>query len=202
MTPPTDFFATHLTEARVMVILRGLDPDATVALCKRALTGGARLIEVPVQDPSAYPSLSAAITWGAEAGIPVGAGTVTTPEIHDTVARAGAAFTVAPGLDDDVLRESTRTGIPHLPGVATPTEIQRALNTGHAWVKAFPASALGPRWIEAVLAPFPDLRIVATGGITVTNAAEYLTAGAAAVSLGSSFATSTAEHLQALHAPS
>ena len=67
----------------------------------------------------------------------------------------------------------------------TATEAQRALAAGHTWLKMFPASTLGPRWLRELRGPFPDLRFVATGGIDADSAAEYLGAGAAAVGVGS-----------------
>ncbi|MFJ3343666.1 bifunctional 4-hydroxy-2-oxoglutarate aldolase/2-dehydro-3-deoxy-phosphogluconate aldolase [Streptomyces diastaticus] len=78
-----------------------------------------------------------------------------------------------------------QAGLPHLPGVSTPTEVGRARRRGLHWVKAFPASSLGPSWIRAVRAPFPRLRVVATGGLDLRNASAFLEAGARVVALGS-----------------
>ena len=89
-------------------------------------------------------------------------------------------------------------GLDHLPGVATATEIQRALALGLRWQKAFPATVLGPEWFAAMRAPFPMARFVATGGITTNNARSYLDAGAAAISLGTAFADSPDEEIRAL----
>jgi 2-dehydro-3-deoxyphosphogluconate aldolase/(4S)-4-hydroxy-2-oxoglutarate aldolase len=75
--------------------------------------------------------------------------------------------------------------MPHLPGVATASEIQRALAAGFVWLKAFPATALGPAWFRAMRGPFPTVRLVATGGIDAHNAQEYLSAGALVVAVGS-----------------
>jgi 2-dehydro-3-deoxyphosphogluconate aldolase/(4S)-4-hydroxy-2-oxoglutarate aldolase len=128
----------------------------------------------------------------------VGAGTVTSPELVHQVADLGAAFTVAPGLDERVAEASMSLGLDQLPGVATATEIQRALALGLRWQKAFPATVLGPEWFAAMRAPFPMARFVATGGITTKNARSYLDAGAAAISLGSAFAHSSDEAISAL----
>jgi 2-dehydro-3-deoxyphosphogluconate aldolase/(4S)-4-hydroxy-2-oxoglutarate aldolase len=88
----------------------------------------------------------------------------------------------------------------HLPGVATATEIQRALRLGLSWQKAFPASSLGPGWFTAQREPFRQVKLVATGGVSTENAAAFLKAGAAAVSLGSAFARSPDDDIRALHA--
>jgi 2-dehydro-3-deoxyphosphogluconate aldolase/(4S)-4-hydroxy-2-oxoglutarate aldolase len=68
----------------------------------------------------------------------------------------------------------------HLPGVATATDVRRALRLGLSWQKAFPATSLGPGWFTALREPFRTVRFVATGGITAGNAAVFLKAGASA----------------------
>jgi 2-dehydro-3-deoxyphosphogluconate aldolase/(4S)-4-hydroxy-2-oxoglutarate aldolase len=84
-----------------------------------------------------------------------------------------------------VAEASRAAGLPHVPGVATASEVQRALATGHTWLKMFPASTLGPRWLREMRGPFPEVSFVATGGIDGDNAVDYLGAGAAAVGVGS-----------------
>lgn len=98
--------------------------------------------------------------------------------------RVGARYTVAPGFDPTVLGESLAAGLPHLPGVATPTEVQHARRAGCRWVKVFPAGPLGPAWFRAIRGPFPDVRYLATGGITIRAARDFLDAGAQVVAFG------------------
>ncbi|SCD94283.1 MULTISPECIES: bifunctional 4-hydroxy-2-oxoglutarate aldolase/2-dehydro-3-deoxy-phosphogluconate aldolase [unclassified Streptomyces] len=184
----TRFFDGCFATVPVMAILRGHPPERTVELAEKAWDLGVTQVEVPLQDPDALPSLRAAVAAGSRRGMGVGAGTVTTPERLHLARDAGAAFTVAPGYDEDVLDESLATGIPHLPGVSTPSEAGRARRRGLHWVKAFPASHLGPAWVRAVRAPFPDLRIVATGGVDAENAGSFLHAGARVVALGAALA--------------
>lgn len=173
---------------RVMAILRGMPAHTTVELATRAWDLGITAVEVPARDPGSMAVLRATIAAGAERGRPVGAGTVITPDQVRAVAEAGAAFTVAPGFDAEVLAASEAAGMPHLPGVATPTDIQAVLRAGGRWVKAFPASVLGADWIRAVRAPFPDIQIVATGGVDAANADAFLGAGARMVAVGSALA--------------
>jgi 2-dehydro-3-deoxyphosphogluconate aldolase/(4S)-4-hydroxy-2-oxoglutarate aldolase len=179
-----EIFGDH----RVMAILRGLPPDDTVALAARLWDGGVRVLEVPIGTPSAVPSLRAAVAAARERGLRVGAGTVTTPEQVRSAADAGAQYTVAPGLDLTVLAASLAAGLPHLPGVGTASEVQRARAAGCRWLKAFPARALGPEWIAALHGPFPDIRFVATGGLKVADAKPFLDAGASVVALGAALA--------------
>ncbi|GAA3816007.1 MULTISPECIES: bifunctional 4-hydroxy-2-oxoglutarate aldolase/2-dehydro-3-deoxy-phosphogluconate aldolase [Amycolatopsis] len=185
---PADFFAAHLGRNPVLGIFRGLDPQRTVDMCVRAWDFGVELVEIPVQTPDAMPSLRAAVAAAAERGKSVGAGTVTTVDQLVAVREIGAEFTVAPGLHPEVVTESHRLGLPHLPGVATATEIASALALGNTWLKAFPARQLGAGWITAQLAPFPSVRFVATGGIDAGNAADFLAAGCRGVAVGSALA--------------
>jgi len=195
---PQDVFDEMFQHSPVMAILRGLDQPTTLDLCHRLWDLGVVAVEIPVQREADLATLAAAATAARHRRRPVGAGTITSVELVAQVAAAGAAFTVAPGLDEHVLTACTGLGLAHLPGVATGTEVQRATRLGLRWVKAFPAAQLGSAWITAMLAPFPDARFVATGGITTGNAGEFLAAGAAAVSLGSSLADADDDAIQTL----
>lgn len=184
MTDFSSLFADH----RIMVILRGMTPQRTVELATTAWNAGVEMLEVPIGKPEQVASLAAAVAAGAERGKLVGAGTVISTEQVRSAAQAGARYTVAPGFDGEIAVASRAAGLPHLPGVASATEIQRALAVGCDWVKAFPARSLGPAWFTAMRGPFPDLRMVATGGVSVTTAGDFLSAGARVVALGSALA--------------
>ena len=177
-----------LKPVRVMLILRALDPDATVARAEEAWAAGIPLVEVTVGTPAGVPSLRAAVEAGRSRGYPVVAGTVRTAESARAAADAGAAASVAPGFDPEVLAACRAAGLPHVPGVATPSEVHRATALGCRWLKAFPAVSLGPAWFTAIHGLFPDVRFVATGGITADTALSFLNAGASAVGVGSAAA--------------
>ncbi|MGC4866423.1 bifunctional 4-hydroxy-2-oxoglutarate aldolase/2-dehydro-3-deoxy-phosphogluconate aldolase [Micromonospora sp. DT53] len=177
--------------ARVMAILRGLPVAETVRLAERAWDLGIDVVEVPVATADAVPALRAAVEAGAERDRIVGAGTVLDVEQVAAAADTGARFTVAPGLDLAVADAAAARGLPHLPGVATPTEAQQALRHGLTWLKAFPAISLGPAWFKAVAGPLPQLRFVATGGLDASNAAAFLQAGVRVVAVGSALSDPT-----------
>ncbi|HEY1571707.1 MAG TPA: bifunctional 4-hydroxy-2-oxoglutarate aldolase/2-dehydro-3-deoxy-phosphogluconate aldolase [Pseudonocardiaceae bacterium] len=181
-----DFFADLFAGRPLMAILRGFDAERTVAMAERAWELGVTAVEVTVEVPSQVESLRAVVAAGHDQL--VGAGTVYTVDQVDAVRAAGAAFTVAPGHDPVVAEHSHRAGLPHLPGVATPTELQTALRAGHTWLKLFPAGVLGTAHIEALRGPFPGVHLVATGGIDATNAQDFLAAGADVVAVGSALA--------------
>lgn len=181
-------FADIFGRQRVMAILRGRPADETVALATQLWDAGVTTLEVPIGTPEAVDSLRAAVRAGEARGRTVGAGTVLTPAQVRAAADAGARYTVAPGLDLSVLAASVAAGLPHLPGVGSATEVQRAWLAGCTWLKAFPAKALGPGWISALRGPFPDVRFVATGGLTAADVKPFLDAGAAVVALGAALA--------------
>lgn len=177
------FFTNHLGQTPVMAIFRGFDPEETVRRAQEAWRAGAALVEVPVQDESGWDAFSALKSIAGDR--PVGVGTVLELAQLERAAEAGAAFSVAPGLDLDLGARATELGIAHLPGVGTGTEVGLALAAGFTWIKAFPASVLGAEWIRAMRAPFPRARFVCTGGMTFDNWPTFREAGAHAVAIGS-----------------
>ncbi len=179
------WFDERFAATRALVIARGLSPEATVALATRAWDAGVTMLEVPLQGEQGAGALRAAAAAARARGLVVGAGTVVDPGQVALARDAGAAYLVSPGLDEDVVAAGLGAGLAVLPGVSTPTEVQRAGRLGLHWLKAFPASVLGPGWFRALRAPFPEVRLVATGGITTAVADEYLVAGARVVSFGS-----------------
>lgn len=177
--------------APLMAILRGMGVERSIAVATRAWDLGITTVEVPIQTPVDLEALEAVASAARHRGLTVGAGTVVTPGQVRQARAAGAAFTVSPGLDLDVVHASQDSGLPSLPGVATPTELERALNDGLTWVKAFPASVLSAEWFRAMRGPFPAARFVATGGMHAGNAQLFLAAGAEVVAVGSALEDDT-----------
>lgn len=181
----SDVFTDAFAAQPLMAILRGFGPERTLELAETAWDNGIRCVEVPIQSDEAVDTLEAVVAAGHRRGCQVGAGTVTTVERVRQAIDAGAAFTVAPGFDPEVARASQDAGLAHLPGVATASEIQAAHRFGSRWLKAFPASVLGPGWFTAMHGPFPDARFVATGGMDADTVVPYLAAGASVIAVGS-----------------
>ncbi|HXF99562.1 MAG TPA: bifunctional 4-hydroxy-2-oxoglutarate aldolase/2-dehydro-3-deoxy-phosphogluconate aldolase, partial [Bacteroidota bacterium] len=106
----------------------------------------------------------------------VGAGTVLTPDQVKAAVDAGARFIVSPGTSEKVVGTCADLGVPVMPGVATPTEVQMALDLGVEVMKFFPAEAAGGvTYLKALSAPFKQVRFVPTGGIDESNMLAYLT---------------------------
>lgn len=197
MTTDGHYFDQFFARRRVLVILRGHSVERTLELCGKAAALGIDAIEVTVQDDTGLQALRSAVQWAHDNDRVVGAGTVTSLELLDAVVSAGAEFTVAPNTDAEIILGAAARGTPHLPGVATATEVHRARQLGCRWQKVFPASVLGAEWLTAMRGPFPDVRFVATGGLTTSNARAFADAGAV-VSLGSAFADTNPALVRAL----
>ncbi|SDN37470.1 2-dehydro-3-deoxygluconokinase/2-dehydro-3-deoxyphosphogluconate aldolase / (4S)-4-hydroxy-2-oxoglutarate aldolase [Cryobacterium flavum] len=169
----------------LMAILRGFGVARSLELARQAWDLGIDCVELPIQSSRDIDALRAVVAAGADRGKSVGAGTVVTLEHVRQAHEAGAAFTVSPGYDPVIVRASFDAGMPPLPGVATASEVQAALASGLTWLKAFPASLLGPTWFTAMAGPFPQAKFVATGGMDAANASFFLANGVRTVAVGS-----------------
>ena len=141
-------------------------------LARALVAGGLRVLEVTLRTPAA---LDAIREMSKVDGAIVGAGTVTNPqELADAIA-AGSEFIVSPGLTEPLGKAAIREGIPFLPGIANASDIMRGLDLGLTHFKFFPAMAAGglPA-LKALAAPFGQCRFCPTGGISESNAAEWL----------------------------
>ncbi|GAB3435201.1 bifunctional 4-hydroxy-2-oxoglutarate aldolase/2-dehydro-3-deoxy-phosphogluconate aldolase [Phycicoccus ginsengisoli] len=175
-------FVRGLSEARVMAIIRGHDPDAAQASAMALFEEGIRFVEVALTTPSALDVL-ARVRAAAGPQVRLGAGTVLTAEDVDAALAAGADFVVTPAVAPSV-RAAAERGVPCAAGALTPTEALAARSAGAAVVKLFPASLGGPAYLKALRDPFPDLPFMAVGGVGIDAAPGYLAAGALAVGVG------------------
>ncbi|WP_353807572.1 bifunctional 4-hydroxy-2-oxoglutarate aldolase/2-dehydro-3-deoxy-phosphogluconate aldolase [Agromyces sp. SYSU T00194] len=135
--------------------------------------GGIRCAEITMRTDAGIDAMREASAALPE-GFLVGAGTVLTGADVERAVDAGARFIVSPGLDDEVLARCASLDVPVVPGVATATEVQRALRAGLDRLKLFPAGVLGGlAMISALAGPFPQVRFLPSGGVGPANAAEY-----------------------------
>ncbi len=185
MTESREWFDEAFSGAPLMAILRGMGTERSVALATTAWDLGLDHVEVPLQTEEDERALREVVRLGAERGKVVGAGTIVRVEQVAAAKAAGAAYLVSPGLDPVIVRTAQDAGIPIIPGVASPSEVQLAVGLGLTWLKAFPAQWLGAGWFRHIRGPFPQVRFVATGGMDASNAAEFLDAGVRVVAVGS-----------------
>jgi 2-dehydro-3-deoxyphosphogluconate aldolase/(4S)-4-hydroxy-2-oxoglutarate aldolase len=148
------------------------DQAAAPALGEALKAGGLPIAEVTFRTEAAADALQ---ILAEDDDLLVGAGTVVTPAQVDRAAAAGARFIVSPGLSPAVVRRAQALGLPAWPGVATPSDVMAALDLGLQTVKLFPAGLLGGvQAVRALAGPFPDLRLIPTGGIGPADLAGYL----------------------------
>lgn len=183
VTPVFTEFLTDLARERLLVIIRGADPEAAIQASLVLLGSGIRFLEVSLVTTDAL-GVIAEVTRSAPEGSVIGAGTVLTRDDVARAAEAGARFMVTPALTESVA-ESVSLGIPVLAGAFTPTEALTAMRLGATVVKLFPSAVGGPAYLRALRDPFPNVPFVPVGGIDVALAAEYLAVGAVAVGIGS-----------------
>lgn len=188
----TTDLASVLAGARVMPVLTVPSAATAGPLADALASGGARCAEVTFRTPDAERVVKA---MAAHGGLTVGAGTVLTSEQAERAVAAGARFVVSPGLDEEVIAACRELGVPVVPGIATATELMRALRAGLDTVKLFPAEPLGGTWtLRALEAPFPQVRFVPTGGIGPAHLPGYL-ARPAVLAVGGSW-MATLAHLE------
>ncbi|MEN6407000.1 MAG: bifunctional 4-hydroxy-2-oxoglutarate aldolase/2-dehydro-3-deoxy-phosphogluconate aldolase [Thermoguttaceae bacterium] len=156
----------------VLVIDRAED---AVPLARALGEGGIKFIELTLRTPAALDALRAIRAEMPE--MAVGAGTVLTVEQVREVAKAGASFAVAPGMNPRVVRAAQDLGLPFMPGVMTPSDIEQALECGCRELKLFPAEPVGGlKYLKNMAAPYAhlNLQFVPLGGLSLANAGAYL----------------------------
>lgn len=171
-----------LASSRVVAIMRGLGPEDTIRVARALSRGGIRCIEVTFPSPGSLTSVAAIVKELPD--MVCGMGTVLTPEEVDQSVAAGAEFIVAPNTDEAVIRRAKELGKLVAPGAMTPTEAWNAVRFGADIVKIFPASAVSPTFFREMKGPFPGIRLMATGGVSPANAAEFISKGAYAIGMG------------------
>ena len=156
-----------------MLVLRPPEPPLAEAIASTLLRSGIGAIEVTFRAAGAAAAIERIRT--AVPGMLVGAGTVLTRAQAVEALGAGAEFVVAPGSNADVIGTVLDAGVPMIPGVATPTEVEANLARGLTLLKLFPAEVIGGiGMLRALRGPYPGVRFVPTGGIGPANLGSYL----------------------------
>jgi 2-dehydro-3-deoxyphosphogluconate aldolase/(4S)-4-hydroxy-2-oxoglutarate aldolase len=166
-------------------VLRARNLRQAHALVQAMLAGGVTVVEVTMTVPNAIELLK---ELREEYGsmLLLGSGTVTTAKEAEATIEAGAEFVVSPSFHADVIAATKSNGKLSIPGALTPTEVITAWREGADYVKIFPCSAMGgASYLKSLLAPFPFLKLIPTGGVTVDTAESFLRAGARALGVGS-----------------
>jgi 2-dehydro-3-deoxyphosphogluconate aldolase/(4S)-4-hydroxy-2-oxoglutarate aldolase len=166
-------------------VLRARNAAQAHAIVKAMIAGGVNVVEVTMTVPGAVGILKELKReYGSD--LLLGSGTVTTADEAEATIEAGAEFVVSPSLHPEVIAKTRALGKVSIPGALTPSEVITAWRAGADYVKVFPCSAVGGAgYLKALLAPFPHLKLIPTGGVTLQTAESFLRAGARALGVGS-----------------
>jgi 2-dehydro-3-deoxyphosphogluconate aldolase/(4S)-4-hydroxy-2-oxoglutarate aldolase len=173
-----------LRETGLVPVLRAESVATALALAEAVAAGGVKVLEVTMTVPGAVEVIARLVRDRPD--ILVGAGTVLDGETARTCILAGAQFVVSPALNVKTIAMCHRYSVAVLPGALTPTEIVTAWEAGADVVKVFPAGAMGgAKYLVSLKGPLPQIKMIPTGGVTLTTAKEFLEAGAFALGVGS-----------------
>jgi 2-dehydro-3-deoxyphosphogluconate aldolase/(4S)-4-hydroxy-2-oxoglutarate aldolase len=164
--------------------MRLSEHDKAVDIAKTLVDSGIEVLEVTIEHPEGLRSLERIGTSLGESVV-LGAGTVINVDDVPRVRDAGARFIISPHIDPELVESAHCLDLLPIPGTLTASEVVMAMKAGARLIKLFPAEAIGVSYMRALRGPFAGMRFVATGGITVENAATWLEAGAFAVAMGS-----------------
>ncbi len=174
-----------LERAGLIPVLRAKSAPQAHAVVEAMIAGGITVVEVTMTVPGAVHLLKE-LKKEHGARLLLGSGTVTTAAQAEATIEAGAEFVVSPSLHPEVISATKNNGKLSIPGALTPTEAIIAWEAGADYVKIFPCSAVGgASYLKALLAPFPHLKLIPTGGVTLQTAESFLKAGARALGIGS-----------------
>ncbi|MCA9078714.1 MAG: bifunctional 4-hydroxy-2-oxoglutarate aldolase/2-dehydro-3-deoxy-phosphogluconate aldolase [Planctomycetaceae bacterium] len=168
----------------LVAIIRAPNGDQLVEVAEALLEGGIDVIEVTFTVPGVLDIISK-VRDALGDRILLGAGTVLDTESARAALLAGAEFLVTPTVNTDVIELCNRYDKVIMPGGFTPTEVVTAWEAGADIVKVFPADIGGPKHLKALKGPFPQIRLLPTGGVNLDTLASFVDAGACAVGLGS-----------------
>ena len=190
------------SEVRARIEEVGIIPAVRVCAAEEAIfaaaavsRGGIPIVEITMTVPGAIDVIAALVKHSPE--MVVGAGDVFDMETARACRDAGAAFLTSPGLDTKVVEFAAKEDLVVLPGALTPTEVIAAWKSGADFVKVFPCAQVGgDSYIRALKGPFPNLPLIAAGGVNQTTAAKFILAGASALGIGADLVPHDAIHLR------
>ncbi|TNE71143.1 bifunctional 4-hydroxy-2-oxoglutarate aldolase/2-dehydro-3-deoxy-phosphogluconate aldolase [bacterium] len=176
--------STTLIKNKAVAVIR-LDSDKTAYdVCKAVYDGGIKSIEITLTTPNALAIIDECRNKLPDDAI-IGAGSVLNKEMAINSIHAGAQFIVSPVFDAKAVEASISMDTPFYSGAFTPTEAYTAWQAGCDIIKIFPADVVGMAFFKAVKAPIPNILLMPTGGVSLTNAGEWIKSGACAVGVGS-----------------
>jgi 2-dehydro-3-deoxyphosphogluconate aldolase/(4S)-4-hydroxy-2-oxoglutarate aldolase len=173
----------RVLDCGIVAVVRFSAPGPLVDVVEALAAGGVTVAEVTFTVPGALDVIRAARQRLGDRVL-LGAGTVLDPETARAALLAGAEFIVSPAVNAEVIRLCRRYDKLVMPGAFTPTEVLSAWEAGADVVKVFPADVVGPAFFKALRGPLPQVKLMPTGGVDLSTAAEFLKAGAVCLGVG------------------
>jgi 2-dehydro-3-deoxyphosphogluconate aldolase/(4S)-4-hydroxy-2-oxoglutarate aldolase len=174
----------RISEIKIIPVVRASSVDEAKQAVEAISEGGIPIVEITMTVPDAI-NVIQQVVKKYEKDVLTGAGTVLNSAQAKACIDAGAEFLVSPGLSVPVLSTALAMKKLAIPGILTPTELMTASENGVTMVKVFPCGNVGgPKYIKSLRGPFPNIRMIPTGGVNAQNAADYMNAGAFAVGVG------------------
>ena len=173
MTQHNPAFTRPAFKSRVVPVIVITHPDQAVPMAHALLEGGVDVMEITLRHAAGLPAIEQVAKHVPQ--MHVGAGTVTRAQEMARVKDAGASFALSPGMTDALVQAAIDCRMPFMPGVMTPSEVMAARDHGFSLVKLFPAAqAGGLAMLKAMAGPLGDMQFCPTGGVSLSNMAEFL----------------------------
>ena len=179
----------EILDKKVIVILRGVARDELIPLAEALYEGGIRLMEITYNANGTPSDAETAenirlLAEHFDGRMLIGAGTVIRREQVELTRAAGGKFIISPDTDPEIIKYTKELGLVSIPGALTPSEITLANRSGADFIKLFPISSLGTKYVKAIRAPLSHVRMLAVGGVNVDNMSEYFNAGICGIGAG------------------
>lgn len=169
---------------KIITVVRSENQEEIEKMIDSIVAGGVHLVEITMTVPNAVGIIEGLVKKYKNTDVTIGAGTVLDAETARLVINAGAEFVVSPIFDKDLMKMCNRYRVLMIPGIATPTEANIAMEHGADIVKLFPRNAYGPEIIKVFRGPFPYIQIIPTGNISLEDSDKWIKNGAIAIGVG------------------
>lgn len=173
-----------IKKEKIIAVIRSESQDEIEKMIDAIVVGGVHLIEITMTVPNAVGIIENMVKKYKDTEVVIGAGTVLDSETARLVINAEADFIVSPIFDSELMKMCNRYRKLLIPGIATPTEANIAMEHGADIVKLFPRNAYGPEIIKVFRGPFPYIQIIPTGNISLEDSDKWIKNGAIAIGVG------------------
>jgi 2-dehydro-3-deoxyphosphogluconate aldolase/(4S)-4-hydroxy-2-oxoglutarate aldolase len=175
---------SRIVDIGIVPVVRAASAEQALRATEAVVEGGVTIVEVTMTVPGAI-GVIARLAKTMSPDLLIGAGTVLDADVARQCIEAGAEFVVSPGFDLPTVELTNRAGKLMIAGALTPTEVIAAWKAGSGFVKIFPCGTVGgAKYIKALKAPLPEIRMIPTGGVNLNTVADFIRAGADALGVG------------------